>query len=53
MPEKNFDHEDVKAARERTDTADGPGTDNLDDLPPSDFVAFADDGVENETEALK
>lgn len=49
MPEKNFDDEDVKAALERTDTADGPGTYNLDDLPESDFVAFAEDGVENDT----
>jgi hypothetical protein len=53
MPEKNFDHEDVKTALEKTDTADGPGTDNLDALPESDFVAFAEDGVENHAEAPK
>jgi hypothetical protein len=52
MPEKNYD-EDVKAAPEKTDTSHGPGTDNLDDLPESDFVAFAEDGVENDTEAPK
>ncbi|MFF9035343.1 hypothetical protein ACF090_07715 [Streptomyces sp. NPDC014892] len=51
MPEKNFDDEDLKAALARTDTSDGPGTDNLDDLPESDFVAFAEDGVEYDTEA--
>jgi hypothetical protein len=48
MSEKNFDDEDVKAALESTDTAHGPGTYNLDDLPESDFVAFAQDGVEND-----
>ncbi|WP_405561131.1 hypothetical protein OHV08_48455 [Streptomyces canus] len=53
MSEKSFDHEDVKAALKETDTADGPGTDSLDSLPESDFVAFAEDGVENEAEALK
>ncbi|MGJ5803789.1 peptidoglycan-binding protein [Streptomyces europaeiscabiei] len=51
MSEKNFDHEDVKAALEKTGTADGPGTDNLDALPESDFVAFAEDGVEKDAEA--
>ncbi|MGX1471639.1 UNVERIFIED_CONTAM: hypothetical protein RKD50_000447 [Streptomyces canus] len=53
MSENNFDHEDVKAALEKTDTADGPGTDSLDALPESDFVAFAEDGVENHAEAPK
>ncbi|WP_020124100.1 hypothetical protein [Streptomyces canus] len=53
MHEKNFDHEDVKAALEKTDTADGPGTDNLDGLPASDFVAFAEGGVENDAETPK
>jgi hypothetical protein len=52
MPD-NFDDVDVKAALEKTDTADGPGTDNLNDLPESDFVAFAEDGVENDSEAPK
>lgn len=53
MPEKNFDDEDVKAALARTDAGHGPGTDNLDDLPESDFVAFAEDGVENDAEDRK
>lgn len=43
MPEKNYDDEDVKAAIERPDTGDGPGTDNLDDLPESDLVGVAVD----------
>ncbi|MGI5372411.1 peptidoglycan recognition protein family protein [Streptomyces iakyrus] len=43
MPEKNVEDEDVKAAIERPDTGDGPGTDNLDDLPESDFVGSAED----------
>ncbi|MEU1513908.1 N-acetylmuramoyl-L-alanine amidase [Streptomyces sp. NPDC005811] len=51
MSEKNFDDDDVKAALEKTDTGDGPGTDRLDDLPESDFVAFPEDGVENDGEA--
>ncbi|MFB6850185.1 N-acetylmuramoyl-L-alanine amidase [Streptomyces sp. NPDC056373] len=33
---ENYD-DDVRAAIERPDTGDGPGTDNLDDLPESDF----------------
>ncbi|KOX03380.1 N-acetylmuramoyl-L-alanine amidase [Streptomyces sp. NRRL B-1140] len=45
MPENNVD-DDVRAAIERTDTGDGPGTDNLDELPESDFVGFADNGAE-------
>ncbi|WP_176741319.1 hypothetical protein [Streptomyces sp. LUP30] len=53
MPEQNFDDEDVKAALEKTDTGDGPGTDDLDALPDSDFVAFATDGVENGSEVPK
>ena len=40
MPEKNFDDEDLKAALARTDVSDGP-------------VAFAEDGVENDTEDSK
>ncbi|MEI5528027.1 N-acetylmuramoyl-L-alanine amidase [Streptomyces brasiliscabiei] len=43
MPARNVDGEDVKAAIQRTDTGDGPGTYNLDDLPESDFVGFAED----------
>ncbi|MEU4466325.1 peptidoglycan recognition family protein [Streptomyces sp. NPDC024017] len=46
MPEKNFDDEDVKAAIERPYTGDGPGTDNLDDLPESDFVGVAVDDAD-------
>ncbi|MFJ7074503.1 N-acetylmuramoyl-L-alanine amidase [Streptomyces sp. NPDC098781] len=51
MLEKNFDHEDVKAAVERLDTGDGPGTDNLADLPESDFVGFAEDDAEGDLPA--
>ncbi|MEU2542765.1 peptidoglycan recognition protein family protein [Streptomyces iakyrus] len=43
MPEKNVEDEDVKAAIERPDTGDGPGTDNLDDLPESDFAGSSED----------
>ncbi|MFF9212946.1 MULTISPECIES: peptidoglycan-binding protein [unclassified Streptomyces] len=50
MPEKNFDDEDLKAALARTHTGDGPGTYTLEDLPENDFVAFAEDGVENDAE---
>ena len=46
MPQKISLDEDVKTAVEKTDT-DGPGTYNLDELPESDFVAFAQAGVEN------
>ena len=31
-----------------TDDGHGPGTDDLDSLPPSDFVSFAADDVEQE-----
>jgi len=31
-----------------TDDGHGPGTDDLDSLPPSDFVSFAEDDVEQE-----
>lgn len=41
----NHDDEDVPAALART-TQDGPGTDDLDSLPSSDFAGFAEDGVE-------
>lgn len=44
MSERHVD-EDVKAVIERTDAGDGPGTDNLDDLPESDVVDFAEDGL--------
>jgi len=43
--EQNFDAEDVPAALAR-ETQDGPG--DLSDLPESDFVSFAEDGVEQE-----
>lgn len=45
MTEQNFDAEDVPAALER-ETQDGPGTDDLDSLPESDFISFAEDDVE-------
>lgn len=46
-PEENHDDEDVAALLER-DTADGPGTDDEDSLPESDFVSFAEPDVEKE-----
>jgi len=42
----NFDAEDVPVALAR-ETQDGPGPD-LDSLPPSDFVSFAEADVEQE-----
>jgi len=48
MTEQTFDEEDVKALLER-ETQDGPGTDDLDSLPESDFVSFAEDDVEQES----
>ena len=45
----NMDEEDVPAALER-ETQDGPGTDNLDTLPSSDFESFAEADVELEDE---
>ena len=45
MTVQNFDEEDVSSALKR-ETQDGPGTDNLDSLPPSDFESFAEDDVE-------
>lgn len=48
LPDENFDEEDVAAALEKTDTQDGPGTESLDTLPPSDFVSFAESDVETE-----
>ena len=47
MTEPDFDEQDVPAALART-TADGPGTDDLSSLPPSDFAGYAEDGVEAE-----
>ncbi|MFD8232950.1 N-acetylmuramoyl-L-alanine amidase [Streptomyces sp. NPDC059696] len=43
MQKSNVDDTDVRAAISRPGTGDGPGTDNLDDLPESDFVGFAED----------
>jgi len=40
---ENFDEEDIKTALEKTDTADGYGTDPIRE---SDFEAFAEDDVE-------
>lgn len=48
MAYKNYDDEDVKAALENSNTADGPGFEVEDDLPESDFDGFAQDDVENE-----
>jgi hypothetical protein len=45
MTAQNFDVVDVLSALGR-DTKDGPGTDDLSSLPPSNFVAFATDDVE-------
>lgn len=47
MTEQNFDDTDVLAALGR-ETQDGPGTDDLSSLPPSDFVSFAEADVEKE-----
>lgn len=47
MKDQDFDEEDVAAALKRN-TADGPGIDNLDELPDSDFRGFATEGVEKE-----
>lgn len=47
MAGQNFDKEDILTALER-DTQDGPGTDDLDSLPESDFVSFAEADVEQE-----
>jgi hypothetical protein len=49
----NHDEEDVKAALEKTDTADGSGFTSEDELPESDFVAFAEDDVEDTEETPK
>lgn len=49
-PEKAraYDRFDVKRALERQ-TDDGPG--DLDQLPESDWISYAEDGVEVETES--
>jgi len=47
VPVENHDDEDVAALLER-DTADGPGTDDENTLPESDFVSFAEPDVEME-----
>lgn len=46
----NHDEADVAMALAKTDTADGSGFDSEDELPESDFIAFAEDGVENDEE---
>lgn len=51
MPQKNVYLEDVKAAIERPDACDGPSTENLDDLPESDFIGFAEDDAEAGSQA--
>ena len=50
VSEQNFDEEDVKAALTRV-TQDGPGTDDLATLPPSDFVSFAEPDVEKDDDS--
>ena len=47
MTEQDHDEEDVAALLAR-ETADGPGTDDLDSLPEGDFDSFAEEGVEAE-----
>lgn len=52
MPQAKKDHhdeEDVPAALERG-TADGSGFASEDELPDSDFVSFAEEGVEEDVE---
>jgi hypothetical protein len=43
----HYDDTDVDKALER-ETADGPGFENEDELPESDFDSFSEDGVEND-----
>ena len=45
MSEQNHDDEDVPVALARV-TQDGPGTDDLTQLPPGDFESFAESDVE-------
>ncbi len=48
MEQKYVDeYEDMKDLLHR-ETADGPGTDDLDSLPESDFDGFAETDVEQE-----
>lgn len=49
MTEQNFDEVNVAAILARK-TKDGPGTDDLDSLPPSDFISFAEPDVEKKEE---
>lgn len=44
----NHDDEDVARQLRKTTTKDGPGFESEDDLPESDFVSFAEEGVEND-----
>lgn len=48
-PNVPFDTADLKAVIESTDHTDGPGIDNVNSLPESNFVSFATDHVEEET----
>lgn len=47
---KNYDDVDISAATGK-ETQDGPGFSTLDQLPESDFVAFAEEDVETEGDA--
>jgi hypothetical protein len=51
-PKDNFDSDDVPAALKR-ETSDGPGFKDEEELPESDFVSFAEDGVESDEETDK
>lgn len=45
---KDHDDTDVESALQR-ETEDGSGFESEDELPESDFVSFAEDGVEEDT----
>lgn len=45
MTEENFDGDDVAVALAR-ETEDGSGVDDINSLPPSDFISYAEDDVE-------
>lgn len=45
----HHDEEDIPEALKR-ETQDGPGFENEDDLPESDFEGFAEDDVEENTQ---
>jgi hypothetical protein len=47
-PNVHFDADDSSAVIAATNTADGSGFDDVSELPVSDFVSFATDGVEVE-----